>query len=322
VLQLRADPWTPDHGMGFEARLDETSATADPDVETTDWSRPFSPGEHPETPLWFVDGVRRIELRVLADDDAGRRGPGLFGSWAVGSVRCDGRAVFGEHDVGRAVVLGGGLRPDHVRIRVGGVELVYEPHSESGSDPDAPLLGLQSGMRESEATLATRLAGTTERLILVDGPLHRRSLEVETTSPVVGVVKRFVRAYLDAGHDALLSRLRPGERTPLFGLASKDHPIDRFAWYTRLVDSPRTWHDHAGLVRCEVRAGVGLDRARELADRVSGLLPRYAGRATDPRYPQNLAPVGGLEGWLQHRMGHRALIRRALQEWLSGEVAA
>ena len=82
VLQLRADPWTPDHGMGFEARLDETPATADPDVESSDWSRPFSPGEHPETPVWFVDGVRRIELRVLADDDAGRRGPGLFGSWA------------------------------------------------------------------------------------------------------------------------------------------------------------------------------------------------------------------------------------------------
>jgi len=36
VLSLRADPWTPDHGMGFEARLHETPATADPDVETSD----------------------------------------------------------------------------------------------------------------------------------------------------------------------------------------------------------------------------------------------------------------------------------------------
>ena len=128
MLALRVDPWTPDHGMGFEARLDETPATADPDVETTDWSVPFSPGEHPGTPVWFVDGVRRIELRVLADDDGGRRGPGLFGSCAVGSVCCDGRATFGDHDVGRAVVLGGGLQPDRVEIPVGG-RLAYEPRA-------------------------------------------------------------------------------------------------------------------------------------------------------------------------------------------------
>ncbi|HYG71124.1 MAG TPA: DNA double-strand break repair nuclease NurA [Actinomycetota bacterium] len=320
MLSLRADPWTPDRGMGFEARLDETPATADPDVETSDWSRPFSPGEHPDAPVWFVDGVRRIELRVLADDDGGRRAPGLFGSWAVGSVCCDGKAAFGEHDVGRSVVLGGGLKPDRIEIAVGSHTLVYEPRSETGTDPDTPLHGLQEAMRKAEASIATRLANADGCLVLADGPL--KTLRDETTSPIVGVVKRFVRAYLDPEHDALLARLAPGERTPLFGLSYEGDPLERYAWYTRLVISPRTWHDHAGLVRCEVRAGVGLDRARELADRVSGMLPRYAGRATDPRYPQNLAPVGGLEAWLQHRMGNRLLIRRALTTWLSGEVAA
>jgi hypothetical protein len=320
MLALRADPWTPDHGMGFEARLDETPAAADPEVETTDWSVPFSPGEHPETAIWFVDGVRRIELRLLADDDAGRRAPGLFGSWAVGSVCCDGRATFGEHVVGRSLVLGGGLTSERLELRVGAQVLAYEPRSEQGSEPDTPLLGLQEAMRKAEALLATRLAAADGCLVLVDGPL--KSLTETTTSPVVGVVKRFVRAYLDPEHDALLARLAPGERTPLFGLASQQQPLERYAWYTRVVQSPKTWHDHAGLVRCEVRGGVGLERARELADRISGILPRYAGRTTDPRYPQNLAPVGGLEQWLQHRMGHRALIRRALLTWLDSEVAA
>jgi hypothetical protein len=156
--------------------------------------------------------------------------------------------------------------------------------------------------------------------VLADGPL--KSLADDTASPVVGVVKRFVRAYLDAEHDALLSHLAPGERTPLFGLAYEAHPLERYAWYTRLVESRAMWHDHAGLVRCEIRAAVGLDTAREVADRVSGLLPRFAGRSSDPRYPQNLAPVGALESWLQHRMGHRGLIRRALAERLTSEVAA
>ena len=319
VLALRADPWTPDHGMGFEARLDETPASADPTVETEDWTRPFSPGEHPQTPVCFVDGVRRIEMRVLADE-AGVRAPGLFGSWAVGCVRCDGRAAFGEHVVGRAVVLGGGMRATRVEIAVGAHLLVYEPAVTPGSDPDAPLIRLQEQMREQEAALASRTAAESGGLVLVDGPL--KSLRDETASPVVGVVKRFTRAYLEPEHDALLALLQPGERTPLFGLAYEGHPLERYAWYTRLVTSRAMWHDHAGLVRCEVRAGVGLDEARGLADRVSGLLPRFAGRASDPRYPQNLAPVGGLETWLQHRMGDRRLIRRALTQWLTQEVAA
>ena len=42
----------------------------------------------------FVDGVRRIELRLEASLD-GRRVPGLFGSFAVGSVCSDGAATFG-----------------------------------------------------------------------------------------------------------------------------------------------------------------------------------------------------------------------------------
>ena len=71
-----------------------------------------------------------------------------------------------------------------------------------------------------------------------------------------------------------------------------------YSWYTRLADAGPPWHDHAGIVRCEVRAGVRLDGARGLADRTTALLPAYAGRPTDPRAPQNLAPVAGLEGWL------------------------
>lgn len=315
MLALRADPWTPDHGMGFEARLDEVPADADPGVETDDWSHPVVVGSAAPAPVWFVDGVRRIELRLLADDD-GRRASGLFGSWAVGAVCCDGRARFADHAIGRSVVLGGGIRPTRVEIQAGPHRLRYEPRSEAGSDPDGPLLGLQSKMREEEAILAGRVAEASDGLVLADGPL--KSLREETGSPVIGVVKRFVRAYLDEPHDALLARLAPGERTPLFALAHEGGRLERYAWYARLVPRRPAWHDHAGLVRCEVRAGVGLDAAVALADRVTALLPSFSGRPSDPRYPQNLAPVAALESWLQHRMGHRGLIRRALTAWLTG----
>jgi hypothetical protein len=313
MLALRADPWTPDYGMGFEVRLDETPARADPSVETDDWSEPVAPGPAERGTMWFVDGVRRVELRLIADD-GGNRAPGLFGSYAVGAVRCNGRASFADHAVGRSVVVAGGLRPERIEVEIGRGRLAYEPTTEPGSDPDAPVFGLQKAMQAAEAGLAARTAAEGDGLVLTDG---RLGFLDATKSPVVGVVKRFVRAYLDPEHDALLPKLAPGERTPLFGLLYEGRPLERYAWYTRLVPTRPAWHDHAGLVRCEVRAGVGMSGARTLADRVSALLPAFAGRPSDPRFPQNLAPVGALETWLQHRMGHRGLIRRALTAWLT-----
>ena len=318
MLRLRADPWMPDFGMGFQVRVDEAPAASDPDVETTDWTRPIpSVREGPDT-VWFVDGVRRVELRLLADHE-GRRAPGLFGSHAVGGVRCGDRARCMEERVGRAVVLGGGLRPERVEVRAGGASLCFEPSTHTGDDPDGPLWRLQQLMREAEGALAAFLAGGDDALVLVDGPL---TFPDPTRVPVVGLVKRFARNYLDREHDALLARLAPGERTPLFGLGIPDQPVDRYAWYTRIAPMRIPWHDHAGVVRCEVRAALGLDEGIRLAGVVTALLPAYAGRPSDPRAPQNLAPVGSLETWLRHRMGHPRMVRRALSGWLSEQEAA
>ncbi|HWO71439.1 MAG TPA: hypothetical protein VNP94_11905 [Actinomycetota bacterium] len=310
MLVLRADPWQPDHGMGFEPVADEPPARVDPSVEREDWTRPLRPAAPggAEPPVWFVDGVRRVELRVVASED-GRRGFGLFGSFAAGAVRACGRAAFGPHVVDRAIVVGGGIAPEPVEVEVGGARLAYRPVSEPGGDPDRPLHRLQREMQAAEVELAEEVAGAGGELVLADG---RWGSQRPTASPVVGVVKRWSRDYLLPEQEGLVPRLAPGERTPLFGLADPDEPLARFAWYARIAPLRPEWHDHAGVVRCEVRAGVGLEAARELADRVTALLPRFAGRPGDPRFPQNLAPVAALEAWLQHRLGHRGLIRRAL----------
>ena len=55
----------------------------------------------------------------------------------------------------------------------------------------------------------------------------------------------------------------------------------------------------------------------DAGDGVTALLPAYAGRAGDPRTPQNLVPVAGLEAWLRHRIGDRGIIRRSLLAWLA-----
>jgi hypothetical protein len=309
MLRLRADPWAPDYGMGFDAAAqEEPELASDPTVETADWDRPVAPPPCEPWPTWFVDGVRRVELRVVAENEV-RRAHGLFGSYAVGTVRCDGRAVFGEHAVGRAVVLACGLKPEPVAARVGRMEVRFEPQTTPGADPNAPLERLQDLMRDEERALAARLVLDGAPLVLVDGPLR---LGEEGGSPAVGVVKRSVRRYLDDEHEALIGRLGSGQRTPVFGLLDRQSDLRGYSWYTRITALRKPWHDHAGVVRCEVRTGVGRDAAVALADRVSATLPRYAGRPGDPRTPQNLAPVGALEAWLRHRMGESRLIRRAL----------
>jgi hypothetical protein len=312
MVTLRADPWSPEYGMGLDVRLDETPARADPTVETADWSRPIVPPRSANEPLCFVDGVRRVELRLLADDGP-VRAPALFGAYAVGSVRCDGRASFGEDRVARAAIAGCGVALPTVEVTVGRTTLRFEPAVEAGADPNAPLARLQALMRDAENALACRLAAGGGSVVVVDGPLR---LGDPVDGPVVGVVKRFVRRYLDAGEDRLLAELGPGQRTPVFALVDEAGAVRGFSWYVRIAPLRPAWHDHAGIVRCEVRASLGLDGARSLADRVSAALPAFAGRPTDPRAPQNLAPVGGLEERLRHRMGHPGMVRRALMAWL------
>ncbi|MGZ6885814.1 MAG: hypothetical protein ACXVJA_06350, partial [Acidimicrobiia bacterium] len=54
---------------------------------------------------------------------------------------------------------------------------------------------------------------------------------------------------------------------------------------------------------------------------VTATLPRYASEPhKDPRAPQNLYPVGGLERDLRHRLGDPDLLYRALR--LSSSAAA
>lgn len=298
--------------MGFEARLDEPCPVADTTVETADWAAPIATGAPEAGELCFVDGVRRVELRVLADED-GARAPGLFGSFAVGAVRCDGRAGFDEHRIRRALIVGGGLPARALDVQAGTARLRFDPVTEAGLDPDGPLQRLQRMMREEENNLAARLVGGGAPLVVVDGPLR---LGDPIGGPIVGAIKRFVRRYLEPDEDRLLGRLAPGERTPVFALLDAEATVRGYSWYTRIAQLVGPWHDHAGVLRCEVRASLGLDAAVTMADRVSALLPSFAGRPADPRTPQNLVPVAGLESWLRHRMGDARMIRRALLTFL------
>lgn len=314
MVVLKLDPWRADFNAGAEVSFDDdvTRPLTDPFVESEDWSRPLRPDSSPPEAAIFVDGVMRTELRVMAAD-GDTRAWGMLGSCAAGAVLCDGAATFIAEDrpVRRVLALGGRIEMPDLELRVGAQILNYETHPVAQDSPQSLRIKLQRVMLDEEAKLAAELADRA--LVFADGPLH---LDGRTDAPVVGVVKRMVKSYLEDEQAALLGILEPGERTPLFGLGN--NVVDRYAWYVRLVEQDASWHELAGLVRCEVRMALGLARARAIADRVAVHLPAFAGRpGVDPRAPQNLTPVGALEARLKHRLGSSLVIGRALKAHLT-----
>ncbi|MCI0885746.1 MAG: hypothetical protein J4N92_06110, partial [Chloroflexi bacterium] len=86
-LTLRLDPWTPTYESALQIDEDETGPQpdVDPFVETDDWrAREPQFVERPAT-IAFVDGVQRVEMRVIGDRD-GKTVYGAFASVAVGAV--------------------------------------------------------------------------------------------------------------------------------------------------------------------------------------------------------------------------------------------
>jgi hypothetical protein len=149
-----------------------------------------------------------------------------------------------------------------------------------------------------------RVAGTVDTVV-VDGPLRGG----QHGAGFVGYVKTHHAAYGPALVRDVVTTLAPGERTPLLLLGG---PFPRWSWYLRLpCDVAHGW---AGVVRLEIAADMPVTLAAVLADRVCATLPRFASTPQkDPRAPQNLIPIGGLERELRHRLGDPQLLVRALR---------
>ena len=301
-------------------------------VQLGDELEPASVDVRVERPVWeavrpaagpvvariaFVDGVRRIERRLVVLEGE-RSYFGLLGSFGVGAVSVASAARVGHETVGRVLVTGGGYRTRPFDAPVDGrLMLRFDPLSEPENDPASPLDGLQRAMRQSEAGLAERLSAEVD-VVFQDGPLT--FLTASARGAVVGFVKRLLRNYLEPSAQALLPRLSVGERTPVFLIDGRDA---RYSWYLRIAHGRPIESELTGVARLEAPAARGLGEACQLADLSARLLPRFASDAArDPRAPQNLYPIGGLEAQLKHRLGDPSVVRRAIEAQLMSEVTA
>jgi hypothetical protein len=318
-FRVRVDPWDVDYGdqTPLVTSPDQSDEQVDLDVELAadHWAAVKPPeGAGPHLTAVFVDGIRRLELRVTVRQND-RLVHGAFGSFAVGAVVVGTHnASFGPVRIYRKVVLGSGQQlPTPVPVRP---ELVYVPESTDGEDVDAPLQGIQKWMRQAEARLASELSGDGV-LTIVDGPL---SFEPERQGTALGYIKRIHELYVPAKFISLLATLPAGTRTPMFCIRSKRSGFARYSWFQRLAEPNRGATELHGVVRLEVSSKVGVDVARALANAATNWLPQLAPKpGRDPRSPQNLLPIGALEQQLRKWLGDARLHRRWIETLVAKE---
>jgi uncharacterized protein len=324
-FRVTLDPWSAEYDASvLLAESEEPEARVDLRVEQADWRAVRPVACPPFRAPCFVDGVRRVDhrLRIVPEPEGGGEGGirfGLLGTFAVGACATDVQPAIVHEIVSRVACVGGGLVLPSFQVprERGRIALSFQGHTVAENTPLAPVQGLQNAMRRAEAVLAAEIA---ERggLVFLDGPL---TFAGGARGAVVGFVKRLLRAYLPPDAAALLPRLGVGERTPLFLVAHDAHP--RYSWYARIAHGRAVEDPLTGVVRLETPGDDGLDAARARADASACLLPAFASDpAHDPRAPQNLLPIGGLESRLRHLMGDPLMVRRAIESHLHARAVA
>src|SRR5262245_22991630 len=112
MVRLLIDPWPPDFesAMQLDSFDEPSSPEVDSTVELVHWE-PITPaGQMPLRNIYFVDGVRRIEARVITEHENSLV-YGLLGSVGVGATCCEERRAWCEEiTINRFAILGAGLR--------------------------------------------------------------------------------------------------------------------------------------------------------------------------------------------------------------------
>ncbi len=309
--RILVDSWPPDYGPSYEPDEDLGPAEIDLGVEVPAgrWTpRDPAADTRPAADVVFVDGVQRADARITLVPAAGDEAVvGVAGSFAAGAVRCrPGRADIGDLQVVRGLF----SRAQSVHLDCGpGVR--YLPYMVADARIDRLNLAMTERMRGLERSIA--LAAGDAEMVVVDGPLSGGRV----ARGMIGFIKTHRRHLLPDTHRRHVAALAPGQRTPLFGTRSG---YTRFSWYLRLP-GPAV-HPWAGVVRLELPNDVPLNAAVRIADVAAATLPRFASEPhRDPRAPQNLVPIGGLEQELRHRLGDKLLLERLLRRTCAGYAA-
>lgn len=318
-MRIALDPWGSDYASQFAVPSEVDDDLSVQALEERIEERPWAPVPRRAVPLpamtAVVDGVMRSDASAMVME-GDRRALALFGCYATGAVVINSRVEVVQQGVVRLFIAGGNWsEPQNIYVSANDTaSLCYQGQSSQADTYDSLREDLMKAMRQSEARVAESLPAE-DSLILADGNLTFN----RDSSSVVGVIKTIHRMYLSAKKAAILERLCPGERTPLFRIVGgrKGDAYNVFTCYLRLSQPQLIELPFAGVVRLEVKEKLGPQRAVALLEQAAVQVCALASRAPkDPRAPQNLIPVGGLERHLRHRLGDAQLVLRRIKNTL------
>ncbi len=275
--------------------------------------------------VYLVDGRQRVDAQIA--DSRGHRA--LLATVIAGAVLRDGAGI---RPIGEPL-------KEHILLHSADLEEPlppglshYRPIQTPRSDPASLRAKVTEQMRRLEARLANELTddplsgqspdGPVHRaggLVIVDGQIFPGEEPYKAPGQLLGYTKTQAATYLGPGEQALLHTLQPHQRTPIFSIPgyALRRPLDVFSWYVRLPLEPSVpFYGGAALLRVETPTPEPAE-ASKLADfSVSLFCTLASSPARDPRAPQNLIPIGGLEQWLGRHLGHGEVIRRRIVQAL------
>ena len=260
-------------------------------------------GDERDMALYFDGMEKRLPAGLTRDDEPlyanlefldGSRGAHVNISGVSGVATKTTYATFLLFSLFRSGVLGG----EQYTIIIHNVVAKLRDAAEGLPDGGIAVDG------ETITDFAASVADDAD-LVVVDGPLYRRQHLPRT----IGYVKTHRVHYLKGRPAETIAALAEGERTPVFRFRTS---WTRNAWYLRLP-GPKA-HAWSGVVRMEATADLPLDETVALANLTAAVLPRHASKPhKDPRAPQNLYPIAGLERELRRRLGDALYVERALR---------
>ena len=311
-MKYAVERWNPSYGS--PSQLDDGPAgqstaelALDVEVKADAW-RPVRAGggAAPADVVLLVDGVRRIDGYLWGEAEDGTSHPVVAASYAAGVVRCDLRRRVA--DVVHARVERGLFTALPDATPLGEPPAVYRPKPARGARHEDLTAAVQAAMLTLELVVSEEARQSTvdddDDLLITDGPLRGR----HRLPRALGYIKSRDTNYLPTAQERVVTSCRPGERSPVFRTGPQ---WPHYSWYLRLPGD--TSHPWAGIVRVQGSPDLTPEQAVALADRSAVTLPRFASHPLkDPRAPQNLVPIAGLERRLRGLLGDPRLLHRSL----------
>lgn len=312
-MPWKLEAWNPEYALP-ERVEGEGEGRGLEDIKTHyegDWAARAPANKKPDDwpIMYLVDGRQRVDAQIA--DSRGRRA--LLATVIAGAVLRDGAGIrpVGE-PLKRHILLHSADLEEPLPPGLGH----YRPIQTSKSDPASLRAKVTEQMRRLEASLVNELEGG---LVIVDGQVFPGEQPYKAPEQILGYTKTQAATYLGPEEQALLHDLKPHQRTPIFSIPgyALRRPLDVFSWYVRLPLEPSIpFYSGAVLLRVETPTPEPAE-ASKLADLSVNLFCMLASSpARDPRAPQNLIPIAGLEQWLGRHMGQGEVIRRRIVQAL------